>query len=62
MITLELTRTQAEDILYATSLLYDEYTNISAELDEHIRQYNNTVDELRQTIKVQLKEQELYEN
>lgn len=58
MITLELTRTQAEDILYATSLLYEEYTNISAEFDERIRQYNNTVDELRLTIKKQLKEQE----
>ena len=58
MITLELTKSQAEDILYATSLLYEEYTNISAEFDEHIRQYNNTVDELRQTIKEQLKEQE----
>ena len=59
MITLELTKSQAEDILYATSLLYEEYTNISAEFDEHIRQYNNTVDELRQTIKEQLKEQEV---
>ena len=58
MITLELTKTQADDILYATSLLYEEYTNISAEFDEHIRQYNNTVDELRQTIKEQIKEQE----
>lgn len=58
MITLELTRTQADEILYATSLLYEEYTNISAEFDERIRQYNNTVDELRLTIKKQLKEQE----
>ena len=57
-IILELSKTQAEDILYATSLLYEEYTNISAEFDEHIRQYNNTVDELRLTIKKQLKEQE----
>ena len=57
-IILELTRTQADDILYATSLLYEEYTNISAEFDERIRQYNNTVDELRITIKKQLKEQE----
>ena len=58
MITLTLTNTQAQDVLFATSLLYQEYTNISAEFDEHIREYNNTVDELRQTIKDQLKEQE----
>ena len=58
MIKLELTRQQAEDILFATSLLYQEYTNISADYDESIRRYNNTIDELRQTIKDQLKEQE----
>ena len=58
MITLELTNSQADEVLFATSLLYEEYTNISAEFDERIRQYNNTVDELRLTIKKQLKEQE----
>ncbi len=58
MIKLELTHQQAEDVLYATSLLYQEYTNISAEYDESIRRYNDTVDELRQTIKDQLKEQD----
>lgn len=58
MIKLQLTNQQAEDVLYATSLLYQEYTNISADFDEAIRRYNNTVDELRQTIKQQLKEQE----
>ena len=58
MIKLELTNQQAEDVLYATSLLYQEYTNISADYDESIRRYNNTVDELRLTIKQQLKEQE----
>lgn len=58
MITLELTHQQAEDVLFATSLLYQEYTNISADYDESIRRYNNTVDELRQTIKEQLKQQD----
>lgn len=58
MIKLELTHQQAEDVLFATSLLYQEYTNISADYDESIRRYNNTVDELRQTIKRQLKEQD----
>lgn len=58
MVTLTLTNEQAEEVLYATSTLYQEYTNISPELDESIRQYNNTVDDLRQTIKEQLKEQE----
>lgn len=58
MIKLKLTRQQAEEVLFATSLLYQEYTNISSDYDESIRRYNNTVDELRQTIKDQLKEQE----
>jgi hypothetical protein len=62
MITLELTNSQAQEVLYATSLLYQEYTNLSAEYDESIRRYNNTVDELRQTIKDQLKEQDIHEN
>ena len=62
MITLTLTHQQAEDVLFATSLLYQEYTNISADYDESIRRYNNTVDELRQTIKDQLKEQDIHEN
>ena len=62
MITLELTNSQVQEVLYATSLLYQEYTNLSAEYDEGIRRYNNTVDELRQTIKDQLKEQDYYEN
>lgn len=62
MVKLELTNQQAEDVLFATSLLYQEYTNISAEYDESIRRYNNTVDELRQTIKDQLKEQGNHEN
>ena len=62
MITLELTSSQAQEVLYATSLLYQEYTNLSAEYDEGIRRYNNTVDELRQTIKDQLKEQDIHEN
>jgi DNA polymerase sigma len=62
MITLELTNQQAHDILFATSLLYQDYSNISTEYDEYIRRYNNTVDELRQTIKEQIKEQDPHEN
>lgn len=62
MITLKLTNNQVQEVLYATSLLYQEYTNLSAEYDEGIRRYNNTVDELRLTIKQQLKEQEDYED
>lgn len=57
MITLHLTNEQAEEVLFATSMLYQEYTNIAPDLDESIRRYNNTVDDLRQTIKKQLKEQ-----
>ena len=58
MITLHLTNEQAEEVLFATSTLYQEYTNTSPELDASIERYNNTVDELRLTIKKQLKEQE----
>lgn len=58
MITLTLTDEQADEVLYATSTLYQEYTNISPELDASIERYNNTVDELRLTIKKQLKEQQ----
>ena len=58
MITLHLTNEQAEEVLFATSTLYQEYTNTSPELDVSIERYNNTVDELRLSIKKQLKEQE----
>ena len=63
MITLNLTKSQAEDVLYATSLLYMEYVDsMGAEFNQHIRTYNDQVDELRQTIKDQLKEQEWRES
>ena len=59
MITLKLTRKQAEEVLFATSQLYLEYIeDMPVDYNESIRRYNNTVDELRQTIKDQLKEQE----
>ena len=58
MITLKLTNEQAEEVLFATSTLYQEYTNTSPELDASIERYNNTVDDLRLSIKKQLKEQE----
>lgn len=59
MITLKLTRKQAEEVLFATSQLYLEYIeDMPADYNESIRRYNDTVDELRQTIKDQLKEQE----
>lgn len=59
MITLELTNAQADEVLFATSLLYQDYFNeAGAAYNDRIRAYNNTVDELRQTIKEQIKEQE----
>ena len=59
MITLTLTNTQADEVLFATSLLYQDYFNeAGAAYNDRIRDYNNTVDELRQTIKEQIKEQE----
>lgn len=59
MVTLKLTRKQAEEVLFATSQLYLEYIeDMPADYNEAIRRYNNTVDELRESIKNQLKEQE----
>lgn len=59
MITLQLTNTQADEVLFATSLLYQDYFDeAGAAYNDRIRAYNNTVDELRQTIKEQIKEQE----
>lgn len=59
MVTLELTNTQADEVLFATSLLYQDYFDeAGAAYNDRIRAYNNTVDELRQTIKEQIKEQE----
>lgn len=59
MVTLTLTRKQAEEVLFATSQLYLEYVeDMPSDYNEAIRRYNDTVDELRQTIKDQLKEQE----
>lgn len=58
MITLELTDTQADEVLFATSMLYQEYVDLlGSSYNESIRRYNNTVDELRDSIKKQLKEQ-----
>lgn len=59
MIFLSLTRSQVEELLFATSQLYQDYVDeLGAQYNESIRRYNNSVDELRQTIKSQLKEQE----
>lgn len=59
MITLKLTRKQVEEVFFATSQLYLEYIeDMPADYNEAIRRYNDSVDELRQTIKDQLKEQE----
>ena len=63
MVTLELTNSQAQEVLFATSMLYQEYVDIMGDrYNDLIRRYNNTVDELRETIKKQLKEQDAYEN
>lgn len=58
MITLNLTRPQVDEILFATSQLYLDYLDdMGADYNEATRRYNNTVDELRDTIKKQLSEQ-----
>ena len=58
MITLHLTNTQADEVLFATSMLYQEYDDIlGSRFNESIRRYNDNVDELRDTIKKQIQEQ-----
>lgn len=59
MITLKLTRTQADDILHAVGQLYMEYDEkLGAQWNDSIKRYNDEIDALRITIKEQLKEQE----
>ena len=58
MITLKLTKHQVEEILFATSQLYLDYLDdLGFEYNEATRRYNDTVDELRTSIKKQLSEQ-----
>lgn len=58
MITLTLTNQQAEDLYFAASQLYMEYQDdMPADYNESIRRYNNTVDKLRETLKIQIEEQ-----
>lgn len=58
MIKLELTKHQVDEILFATSQLYLDYLDdLGFEYNEATRRYNNTVDELRTSIKKQLAEQ-----
>ena len=59
MITLQLTRTQCDDILHAVGQLYMEYDdNLGAQWNDSIKRYNDEIDALRITIKKQLQEQE----
>lgn len=58
MITLQLTNTQADEVLFATGMLYQEYADVlGSSFNESIRRYNDTVDELRNSIKKQIQEQ-----
>lgn len=58
MVTLELTNREAEDVFYATSLLYHEYVDeLGSDFNSVIEKHNNEVDELRIKIKQQLEEQ-----
>ena len=55
MITLVVTEQQADEILFATSQLYLDYLdNMPADYDAATRRYNDTVDELRETLKQQI--------
>ena len=58
MITLEVTKHQAEELLSATGMLYEQYVDLMGnDYNEAVERYNNTIDELRLTLKEQMKEQ-----
>ena len=59
MITLNLTHTQADEILHALRTSYADYNEkLGAYYNESIASYNKQLDELIQSIKDQIKEQE----
>lgn len=52
MITINITKDQADELYFATSLLYQEYDDERGlDYNNYIRKYNNSVDELRQILK-----------
>lgn len=59
MITLNLTRTAADEILHALRTSYADYDErLGAYYNQSIEAYNKELDEIISTIKDQLKEQE----
>lgn len=59
MVTLKLTKDQADDLYFAAGLLYQEYDEgQSTDYNLYIRRYNNSVDEIRQILKDAIKESE----
>ena len=59
MITLTLTNTQTEEVLHALRTCYADYNEkLGAYYNQSIESYNKQLDELIQTIKDQIKEQE----
>lgn len=59
MITLKLTRTATDEILHALRTSYADYNDkLGAYYNQSIEAYNKELDEIIETIKQQLKEQE----
>lgn len=63
MIKLELTNTQADEILHCLRTSYIDYDErLGTSYNDAITAYNNQLDEIITTIKDQLKEQDIHEN
>lgn len=67
MVTIKLTRDQADELMRATTYLYEKYSsrdewpdeNLRRINDEYVRKLNNAVDELREIIKEGIKNEKV---
>lgn len=63
MVNIELTNTQADEVLHCLRTSYLDYDErLGASYNDAITSYNNQLDEIITTIKNQLNEQEMHEN
>lgn len=63
MVNIELTNTQADEVLHCLRTSYLDYDErLGASYNDAITSYNNQLDEIITTIKNQLNEQDMHEN